>query len=231
MVDLDAARSGAFAGPVVGPDTPDAAAVLQETIAAVGGGGAARPFFDVTQAALSEPLISSENAGFLRPDSFLSVVVYSRRDDSSEQNGATFATWLEGLRDPEMVAFSGVTGPRGGILPCGLLGDAVDPAPRLGTAITNTDGLHMEICDYGAPAIVDDLSVFTAGLQSAFPLEREVTVDDWMYVVVDGEDVPRDGNNGWTYAAGLNEVRFHGEAIPVSGQTIEVSYPAAVPCP
>ena len=231
VIDLEPEHGGAFLGPVVTPDTADGGDTLAEAIRAAIGGGGPAPFFDVTQAALSEPLISTDNAGFLRPDSYLAVVALSERDDESDQTGATFAAWLEGTRDPALVSFSGVTGPTRGILPCGLFGDSVEPAPRLGTAITDTEGLHMEICDYGAPRIMDDFSVFTAGLRDAFPLSREVTVDDWMYVLIDGEEVPRDGSDGWTYASGPNEVRFHGEWVPTAGQTIEVNYPAAVPCP
>ncbi|MFT4624949.1 MAG: hypothetical protein ACI8PZ_003615 [Myxococcota bacterium] len=232
VIDLEAEHGGAFLGPVVRSDTPDGAAVLGDAIRAAIGGGAGSPaFFDVSQAALTEPLLSGANAGFLRDGSYLSLVAYSERDDGSGQTGAVFADWFDSLRDPALTGFSGVTGPLRGLLPCSPFGDSIEPAPRLGTAITNTDGLHMEICDYGAPGIMEDLSVFTAGLEDSFALSLPVTQDDWMYVLVDGEEVPRDGNDGWTYVAGPNEVRFHGEGVPLAGQTIEVNYPAAVPCP
>lgn len=68
-------------------------------------------------AALTEPLVSTENAGFMRDDAALSVVVVSDEEDDSPLTVGEYLTVLKGVkgdvgyRDDSLINISAVTGP------------------------------------------------------------------------------------------------------------------------
>ena len=158
-------------------------------------------------------------------------MAYVRNDDDSSQNGATFASWLDTIDDPEQTSFSAISGPKSGLLPCGLLSiDPIEPAPRIGTAVTQTGGQHWVMCDHEVADIVATLPFITSGLLDRWVLERPVTTVAWMYVTVDDVEVPQDSLDGWTYDEASQSVLFHGLSVPGPGAEVVIAYPAQAPC-
>jgi hypothetical protein len=229
--NTSADRAGQLIGGFVQSSDVDADSALSDHLFAATSGSRDLAFFDTAQAALSEPLLSGANAGFRRAEVPLAVVAYVRNDDDSSQNGATFASWLDTIDDPERTSFSAISGPKSGLLPCGLLSlDPIDPAPRIATAVTQTGGQHWVMCDHDVADIVATLPFVTAGLLDRWVLERPVTMVAWMYVTVDGVEIPQDSADGWTYDEASQSVVFHGLGVPGPGTEVVVAYPAQAPC-
>ena len=229
--NTSADRGGQMIGGFVRASDSDAAEALAANLLAATAGSPDLAFFDTTQAAISEPLISSSNDGFRREEAPLSIVAYVRNDDSSAQNGATFGDWLNTNYDPELSSFSAISGPKSGLFPCGLLSlDPVDPAPRIGTAVGRTGGAHWLICDHEIADIVDALPAITSGLLDRWTLERPITTVAWVYVTVNGVEVLQDSQDGWTYDDKTQQVVFHGASIPGPGSEVQIAYPAQAPC-
>ena len=86
------------------------------------------------EAALSEPLLSGENAGFLRDDAALSIVFVSDEEDGSARPVGEFLTFFKGLkgdagyRDDTLVNMSAVVGepPNGCLQPSPYVPDCLD---------------------------------------------------------------------------------------------------------
>ena len=69
---------------------------------------------DAAYAALTDPLLESENWGFLREDASLAIVVLSDEEDKSEITNGDFVRWLDALKgDPERTSLSAVVGDYG----------------------------------------------------------------------------------------------------------------------
>ena len=100
--------SGRFQGNVITPETSNPVYEFTQQANQGSNGSATEQGFAAVQAALTEPLLSGANAGFLRDDATLSVIVVSDEDDSSSINAASFTSWFQSLKaEPEMARFNG----------------------------------------------------------------------------------------------------------------------------
>ena len=70
----------------------NAEASLAQMVVTDGGGGEAG--LGAMVAALTEPNLSGHNAGFYRPDAFLSIVILSDEPEQSAQNAQFYVDWL-----------------------------------------------------------------------------------------------------------------------------------------
>jgi hypothetical protein len=187
------------------------------------------------RAALTDPLLSGHNAGFLREDAALAVIVVTDEDDSSPFSAADFSTWLLGLKsDPSRVSFSGITGPDP--LGCsewvGVDFITAVAGTKYNQAVTLTGGIQQSICSSTFDDALQYLSLTAVGMEYRFPLSQEPSNIGQMFVAVDGVEVDYyDGTNGWTYDPSDNHLVFHGENIPPPESDISVSYPVASECP
>ena len=224
-------RGGALIDGYVDVTQADATEALGSAILQVTGGEPDHRYFDVIQAALSEPLASTANAGFKRDGAALEIVAYSISDDSSDLNAVALADWLETLSSASESTFSSISGPTSGLLPCGTFSALpVAPAPRLGNAVAQTAGTHWLFCDVGADKIATELPPTVSGMQTEWTLSQAVTTSAWIYVTVDGTTVEPDSQNGWVYVEDRNSIRFSGAAIPLPGSEIQIAYPTRKDC-
>ena len=165
----DPAQSGRFRGPVLTQDTPDVInAFLAQVDQGSAGSGSERGF-DAVQAALSEPLASTDNAGFLREEAALAVIVLSDEDDDSTQGSTSFVNWFESLKpDPEKLTFSSICGDRGfGCQEFDFFGNTLSASagPQY---IDATDGFWASICTSDTPASAAK-ALTAAGMTVEFP--------------------------------------------------------------
>jgi hypothetical protein len=236
--DMDSAnQSGKLQGSpaYLESSTPDPVGKFESRASVGSNGSADERGLDAAKAALTDPLMSAENAGFLRSDSTVSVIVLSDENDSSSQNASKFTTWFEGLRtDPDKTTFNAFVGDRGLGCTGGDIwsGDFIEASggDEYIDAADATGGFFASICseDFSAPVI--NMARASAGMKSTFALTETPSDVSRLEVVVDGKACPSDAIEGYTYDAGDNSITFHGTWFPDANVVIEVAYPVDEGC-
>jgi hypothetical protein len=233
----DPAHQGRIVGPLITVDTVNPVAAFTSLTSLGTDGSGSERGFDAAHAALTPPLAQGDNAGFLRTDANLAVVVVSDEDDDSSLRAAAFGNWLETLKpNAGMTSFSGLVGPDGGstafpVPACDLFGGAsADHAPWYHDAITATGGVWGDICRFDIHPFLQFLSYVAAGLQFQFDLAYTPSVVSEIEVLIDGLAAPYGLQDGWTYDPGRNRVELHGNAVPAPGASVQIRYPYQTTC-
>jgi hypothetical protein len=232
----DPAQSGKLQGPIIDMTTSDPIAAFEAQTALGTSGSGDERGLDAAYAALTSPLITNENAGLLRTDSNVSIIVVSDEEDSSSIDPTTFSNWLDTLQgDPALSSFSGVTGPRKkGLIPVPCIsftsGASAEPTARYPKVMDATGGQHISICKANWASNLGFLAYAAAGLRLSFPLTYAVTDESLIEVEIDGVAVPFDATNGWVYDDVTNSIVFNGTSIPSEGAEITVNYPMETEC-
>lgn len=215
--------------------TPDPVGKFESRASVGSGGSADERGFDAAKAALTDPLLSAENAGFLRTDSTLSVIVLSDENDASSQTASKFVSWFESLRtDPDKTTFNAFVGDRGFGCTGGDIwaGDFIEATggDKYIDAADATGGFFASICsdDFSSPVI--NMARSSAGMKSTFTLTETPSDVSRLEVVVDGADCPADAIDGYSYDATSNSITFHGSWFPDANAVIEVAYPVDESC-
>lgn len=205
-------------------------------------------------AAVTAPLADTRNAGFLREDALLNIVILSDENDcsdggrlGSEATGADcYDRWelltpvadlVQDLReakdDSSRIKMSGIVGMEQEIS-C----DQAVPGSRYWDAIALMGGVRADICESDYSPIMDALGEIASGIQTIFQLENAAYIDKEYPITVrvtepGGEPVvvPEDPTNGWTYLADYAQIQFNGDSVPTRGSHIEVEYYIAGPVP
>lgn len=211
------------------------------------GSGDERVFSSLREA-LGNPL----NADFLRPKSFLAVVILSDEDDFSDPNRpeysyyssngipdhdyadpglepvSNFVTYLDGLTNTTAAnrryAVNAIT-----VLDsaCQQSHAAQSSTTIIGQRyiqmVNATKGALGSVCDQSFANSLSSISQRIIELQSQFYLGNK-PVPGTITVVVAGVTVPMDQTNGWTYDPTTNSITFHGVAIPPPGASIAVDF-------
>jgi len=215
--------SGRFQGDIITPETANPAGEFTAQANQGSKGSATEQGFAAVQAALSEPLVSGVNAGFLREDATLSVIVVSDEDDNSPINATNFVTWFQGLKaDPEMARFNGFFD---------VMFEEIFNWDGYIDAVEATDGFYDAINSGSFAVALQELSFAAAGMVITFYLTEEPATLADMTVVVDGQQVPQSSENGWTYDSETNAITFHGDSIPGPGDDVNISYTRTSECP
>ncbi|GDX79151.1 hypothetical protein LBMAG42_09620 [Deltaproteobacteria bacterium] len=236
--DMDnASQSGKLQGTptYLTNSTANAVALFQQRASVGSGGSGDEKGLAAAEAALTDPLASGTNAGFLRTDSTISIIVLSDENDSSSRTAKSFSTWLEGLRaDPDMTSFNAIVGDSGlgctdGDIWSGDFIEAMGGDVYIDAA-TYTGGFFASICTPDFSTIVANMARSSAGMKSTFELTETPSDVSRIEVFVDGRTVQSDGLDGYTYEAAENTISFHGTAFPEGGSIIEVEYPVDEGC-
>lgn len=220
--DMDSSEySGQLVGPYITPETPDPVATFVEQIDLGSAGSASEVGFEAIQAALTNPLLTTTNAGFLREDAALAAIVVSDEDNSSFQSARDFVSWYEGLKsDPGLTTFSAICE------------DLFISCTKYAAAADSTGGITGDIADPADyPAVLERISLTSAGLTVSFDLANEPSDLGRMLVEVEGTSVANSFQDGWTYDTADMAVVFHGDAVPEPGEAGVISYPIAGECP
>lgn len=185
-------------------------------------------------------LNSSLNAGFLRPDSFLAIIIVSDEDDFSWSNSAYL---YEDYNDPRLHTvqsyvdyldtLTGTTGAlrRYNVSTISVLDAAClavsDPDANIGIRYMDiadkTNGVKASICSSNFAASLDAIQNRISELSTQFFLTR-VPNPATIRVFINDISVPNDGTNGWTYNSTANSIVFHGSFIPQQGATIAIDF-------
>ena len=197
--------------------------------------------------ALTEPMASGANNGFLRRDAVLSIIFVSDEDDCSDRGALSETTSAMACYDqPEMLVpvreyvddFRALKHSASDVIASAIVGpenqDNCGSSAR-GTrylaVAKSTGGLEGNICDVEFTEIMDNMGLAVAGVRASFALSSFPvfgTVEVWVGDAEEDEAnwvlVPRDQNNGWTYDTDTNYITFNGDSVPPRGSVITVYY-------
>jgi hypothetical protein len=200
--------------------------------------------------ALSEPLVSDANSGFLRPGAMLVLIYVSDENDCSDRGAlpneeycyldayqddlVPVLEYVEDFRaikgDDELVQSFAIVGP----LEEGVCQDSL-PGRRYHDMANFLGGAVGSICSEDFAGIMDDLGLSVSGVRSSFPLSYaavEDTIQTWVCTgdpctEENGTEVPPSAADGWTYDSATTYLTFHGTAVPPRGAVIAVRYEVA----
>ena len=132
------------------------------------------------RAALSEPLLSTTNAGFLRDDANLSLIFVSDENDFSADTTSEYYLHFASLktedayRDHGILNFSAVVGrdvpPAAGAAACESENGLASYGARYIDLASRTDGALESICDEDFSPIAAELGLLVSGLELEFVL-------------------------------------------------------------
>lgn len=194
-------------------------------LAGIDGSGVEEMFTPVI-AALTPPLSENENAGFLRPDAALAVVILTDADDQSDLQPEDFIAKLEVIKGKGNFVINGIIAPS---LDKSCTRNGEGFPVKIEKAIELTGGMTHNICDANYAAILEKI-----GTVAEATMERTIRLP---FTPIKGSIVVKYGNitllagdlyYGWVYDSKQNAVIL-GEAIdwksmPLADLTIEFKY-------
>ena len=206
---------------------------------------------------LKAALQNSNNTSFLRPGSFLAVIILSDEDDFSDPTRSV-ESWLHGGIADHSYANPHLETVDSYISFLDQITNSTDPNARnynvstvsvidnncltahrqqtsatiMGTRYmdlaTKTNGVLADICAADYASSLLQIQSKIFELSTQFFLNR-APVPESIVVHVDGVSVNQDPTNGWTYDATTVSIIFHGTAVPAQGSSIIVDFDPAAP--
>ena len=213
---------------IITTQTANASAVFASNVAIGVNGSATERGLEGALLAVTEPMISTTNAGFLRPGADLAIIFVSDEDDQSGRDlteyGATFAGITAGSASTTLHAITGIQ--QGG---CTGTGGTADFGARYVAMANSSGGFLDSICDPDWGTNLGTIGLAGVGLKRTFALGRAPNPGG-LSVSVDGTPVPAVSAGGqpqWAYIQGGNTIVFQTGSIPQANATIEVTYSLA----
>jgi hypothetical protein len=183
-------------------DTENAEEVFRRNVNVGIGGTGDEQGFNAAATALSEPLISGHNAGFLQEEAHLFIIFVSDEDDGSFGEVKYFLRIFENIRGK---------GNDGTVKAAAVVGDVpevpeecrtekdVESGERYAELAEKTGGIVLSICDDNFAANLDQLGFSAAGLKRHFSLSRRAdpgTIAVWVKTMCSAGPMPEHACNG-----------------------------------
>jgi hypothetical protein len=217
----------------------DAQEIFEEMVVVGISGSGIEMGLEAAHLALSEPLISNENSGFIRDSANLSLIFISDEDDLSPMSTPDYLQFFTDIkgdaayRDHSMMNISAVVGkdrpPYEGEASCSSDSGVGYYGPRYIELASKTEGSLESICDDDFSEIALELGLTASGLKLNFILSSladasslkvalyaEESDDSLIAELVQGED--------YTYDADENAIVFAIESLPASETYILAEY-------
>ncbi len=180
--------------------------------------------------ATSVPLSTTTNAGFLRGDSALGVVVVTDALDQAVWPPGIYYDGLrnvKGARQPNLFSFNGMIAMLATPPATCSYDNGTPEDGKYGTFVDGTGGTKTEICSSNYPADIAQLGTAAFGQRSTWYLlaPPDLTGGRTLSVAIDGVAVPA---SGYTYDSVGNAVVFPAAGAPRPGQKVTIAY--TVPC-
>lgn len=188
--------------------------------------------------AVLDPLNAEYNAGFVREEANLSIIVVSDEEDASPQSVDDYLNAFAGLkgdgwRDHQRMNVSSVVGAEPpqfeGEPSCSSDSGFADYGSRYVYATRATGGLLDSICNDDFSPIAADLGLTLSGLIAEFALSRIPEIDTLVVSIYDAPDEASKVRDltldvDFSYVEDRNVIVFERDQIPESEQYIKVSY-------
>ena len=219
--DIDA-EAGALVGEYLTADTVDIEATFAAQAADLGiSGSRDEQPLEAARMALTDPVASDANAGFLREGADLQVVVVTDEDDHSREDVSVYLSALDTVKGDAPWALSAIAGNA----PDGCHSAVADAqvATRVLDAVEQSGGTFASICATDFSPIMTSLALTASRLSDTFYLSR-MPVLSTLEVRVDDVLIKERATDGWQYDAGDNAVVFDGYAVPRAGQHVTLTY-------
>lgn len=213
----------------ISPGTPNVSQVFTRMVKMGSNGSGYEPGLEAAVMALTPPVIANENAGFLRPDANLAVVVVTDAGDQSSQPLSYYQNRLvnvKGFNRLSMFTFSAIA-PLQAQAPSGCTYDnAEGGVDRYVQMATYTSGVVDEICSASWSTTLQNLGRTAFGFRTQFYLGNppDQSGGQTISVFIDGQAVPA---GAWTYDGAANSINFTEATTPGPGQTLTVTYNTA----
>ena len=189
--------------------------------------------------ALSEPMLSGDNAGFLREDANLSIIFLSDEDDMSPYALDDYERFFielkgdEAYRNPQRMSISAVVGDEppsvDGQPSCSSSNGEAIYGSRYVELVSRTQGQLESICDEDFSQLAEELGLLISGLSLEFELSdqpNESTLEVSLYETDDDDSLigVLEKDVDYSYVIDRNSVRFEEEQLPPPGTWIRVEY-------
>jgi hypothetical protein len=242
-MDLSNASRGVLLGnpTVLTSETPNYVKKFADRVQVGVGGSDKEKGLSASVAALSEPLVSGANEGFLRPDAHLSIIYVSDEDDcsdndalASEKGDACYSQEAKLVPVKDLIyQLKGTKDPDRRVLASAIVGPSASqgcedswPGHRYQATADALGGQVGNICDADFSDIMEELGLSVSELNRSFELSYTPVVET-MEVYVDDEFIPQDDVEGWRYAELSSLLVFDGDYVPPRGAQISVTYEVA----
>lgn len=196
---------------------------------------------DAAIQALSDPLLTGYNAGFVRDGAKLSIIYLSDENDCTNRGAMAgmdgeacysqpdllvpmsdlIAEYQTLKSDLNMLKVSAIVGPE---VSEGCAGAV--PGFRYRTMAEAFGGLSASICEEDFTEIMTSLGLQSAGLYTSFRLTYAAVLGT-IEVYVDDVEVAESDTDGWSYDETYQILTFNGTSVPDYGTTITVNYEVA----
>ena len=220
-------RLGKLVAPPLTPQTPLLETTFQKMVQVGAQGSAIEKGIAAAYAALSEPLISNENKGFLRPEANLAVVFLTDEDDQSGYgySPAIFTQFLTGLKaDRDAITVASILG--------------LKQPPYCSTSVSNwkyadvarafLPRAHLTVCNPAYDATLKAIAGRIINSHCLIELRREIDVHRPIRVTVNGQP------SEWSLIPG-DAMRPFGslevKTCPVTAAHVEITYEDCEPSP
>jgi hypothetical protein len=208
---------------ILTPTTPNVSQKFSQKVQ-VGTNGGSEVGLTTTLKGLTPPIIANENAGLLRYDANLAVVVVSDAGDQSAEPYSYFYNRflnIKGFNRASMFTFN-VIGPFQSSAPSNCTYDDYTNSASYQQMAVNTNGVVNEICTPDWAQKLQDLGKTAFGFRTTFYLNAtpDLSGGKTIDVKLNGQTV----STGWTYDAATNSVKFTPTTTPGPGQQLTVEY-------
>lgn len=186
---------------------------------------------------LSPSYLTGEGAGFLRSEALLVIIALSDEDDFSVTDRATsfntFSNFLDTIKpDHEdgtkswIMNFIGVLSMTS---QCRAYNDYSSVGEKYLDLVNYSGGVQSSICTDSLTTAVSNVRARITQILTDFKLSAYPQLDT-LVVKLNGQDVPQDSTNGWSYHVQGNFIRFNGTSVPGAYDAISVNFtPGAGP--
>ncbi len=238
-------HSGVF---VITPSTTDPIGAFNKNVKVGTGGTGDERAFSSFWAALRSPT----NAGFLRNDSFLAIIILSDEDDFSDLFEGTTQTLSADPRrvstndhdytdvrldpvDSYVTYLDGLTSSSGNgrryavsaIIKPDLTsctdGSANIYGKRYIELAQKTGGVISNICNPDFNQAVSEIQTRISELSTQVHLDR-TPIESTIVVTINGVALAHNQTNGWWYFSDGNVIRFYGSAVPSANVKVRVDF-------
>ncbi len=191
--------------------------------------------------AITEPMMSGPNGGFLRPDATLALNFVSDEDDCSDneaqagESGNACYDQRESLVSVKQFinSYQRLKEPGIRVVASAVAGMDVEegceeswPGKRYRTVAEKTGGVVRNICASDYSELMTELGLNVSGVIRVFQL-KYAAVEDSLEVSLGDVTIPEDPVDGWTYDSEYRTIRFDGDYVPPRGSSILVRYEVA----
>jgi len=208
------------------PATPNAEAELAEAIQVGTEDMGDESGLAATELAFSEPVLSAENAGFMRSGANLVIVYLSDEPEYSAPDSAHYISFLQGLKpDPADILVAAIVGDYGTGCSntCDDAPQDAQPGDKYLDVVTAFSGVFGSICTCDLSSILSEIGLEATRYVRTFALSEVPTDPTAIAVFVEGTET-----TDWTWEADTNEIVF--TMPPLNGDEIIVRYPTSMTC-